>query len=171
MPRIYLIGIISLTAALCLCAGAESSAADAKITSVSFAGNEINPTITIRGTGFGVRPTPNPPYHPPALNHPLCRARPTLPLTRYGYDYGTELFLQDSSQAPAWSAGRYRPSLRELDCIGLQVSKYTPTVIVLRLGAAYPLIPGTPGAYALETGDKYIIGVGSARHSGQVRYG
>jgi hypothetical protein len=171
MLRTCLIGTISLTAALCLCGGAESSATVAKVTSVTFTGNEIKPTITIKGTGFGVQPTPNPPYHPPALDHPLCRAKPPLPLSRYGYDYGSDLFLQDSSQTPAWSAGRYRPSLRELDCIGLLISKYTPTVIVFRLGAAYPLIPGIPGAYALETGDKYVIGVGSARHVGRVRYG
>ena len=58
MLRIYLIGVVSLTAALYFCGGAESIAADATITSVSFAGSEINPTITIKGTGCASRYAP-----------------------------------------------------------------------------------------------------------------
>ena len=171
MIRLRLVGLAVLAAIVGLCLVGVSTAASLSISSVVISGSPAHPVITIEGSGFGSRPALNPAYHPPALTHRLCPAKPVLPLARYGWDYGTHLYLVDSSQHPVWAAGRYRPALGELDCIGLLISKYTPTKIVFRLGAAYPTIPGTPAHYALAAGDKFTVAVNGARYSGVVRYG
>ena len=119
-------------------------AAGPRITSVAFTGNQAHPTITIRGQGLGELPSPRPSYHP--LGHPLCPPKPTLPLARYGFNYGVRLYLEDFTQH--WSAGRYRPSLNELDCIGVIATAFNPTHIVIHLGAAYPRLKTTTGATA-----------------------
>ena len=145
-------------------------AAGPTITAVTFTGGQAHPVITIVGSGFGAQPSPNPSYHPPSLTHPLCPVKPTKPLAAYGFDYGTRLFLVDSTAHPGWAAGRYRPGLRELDCIGFLIEHYTPTKIVYRLGAAYPHVPTAPATYALAAGDSYTVGVNGASFSGKVHY-
>ncbi len=170
MERWRLSGFAVLAALIGLCAVGVSSAASTSISSVVITGTQAKPVITIKGTGFGSQPATNPTYHPPALTHRLCPVKPVAPLAQYGWDYGTRLYLTDGSQHPGWAAGRYRPALGELDCIGLLISKYTPTEIVFRLGAAYPTTPGTPAHYALATGDKFTVGVNGAVFSGVVRY-
>jgi hypothetical protein len=136
----------------------------AKITSVTFTGGESKPTITIHGEHLGGRPRPNPAYVP--LGHPpLCPPSPTKPAAAYGLDYGTKLFLADHTQKPVWSAGRYRPQLNELDCVGLIVVKFTPALVVLRLGAFY-----REAHLRLAAGDAYGLAVNSARFGGHVRY-
>ncbi|MGZ6838620.1 MAG: hypothetical protein ACXVGE_22395, partial [Blastococcus sp.] len=159
MVGLRLVGLALLTALVGLCLVGVSTAASPSISSVVITGSQAHPVITIKGSGFGSRPAPNPAYHPPALTHRLCPAKPVEPLARYGWDFGTHLYLVDSSQHPAWAAGRYRPALGELDCIGLLLSKYTATEIVFRLGAAYPTIPGAPAHYALAAGDEYTVSV------------
>ena len=126
--------------------------------------------ITIAGSGFGTRPSPDPGYHPPSLSHPLCAARPTKPLAQYGFDYGTRLFLQDSTQRPSWAAGRFRPAIGELDCIGLLIKQHSATKVVYQLGAAYPHIPNTRSTWVLASGDTYIVGVNGASSTGKVHY-
>ena len=170
MARWRLSGFAVLMALIGLSLVGVSTAASTSISSVAITGSQAQPVITIRGTGFGSRPAPNPAYHPPALTHRLCPVQPVQPLARYGWDYGTHIYLTDASQHPGWSAGRYRPALGELDCIGLLISKYTPTEIVFRLGAAYPTIPGAPAHYALATGDRFTVSVNGAVFSGVVRY-
>ena len=149
---------------------ASAVAAGPAITSVTFTGSQAHPLITITGSGFGTRPSPNPGYHPPSLSHPLCPARPTKPLAQYGFDYGTRLYLQDSTAHPIWSAGRYRPGIGELDCIGLLIKRYSPTKVIYALGAAYPHIPNTPSTWALAPGDTYTVGVNGASSTGKVHY-
>jgi hypothetical protein len=43
----------------------------------------------------------------------------------------------NTTNAEKYSAGRYRPTLGELDCIGLIVGKPTPSKMTFTLGAAY----------------------------------
>jgi hypothetical protein len=137
----------------------------AAIASVTFTGGDARPTITIHGHGLGTRPRPNPAYAP--VGHPpLCPPQPTKPVKAYGLDYGTSLFLEDRTQSPAWSAGRYRPHQNELDCIGVIVVRFTPSTVVLRLGAFY-----TEGHFQLAEGDGFRVQVNAARYSGRVRYG
>jgi hypothetical protein len=149
---------------VCATAIGASPSSATKITSVTFSGNQARPTITIHGQHLGTRPRPNPAYHP--LGHPpLCPPTPTKPLAAYGFDYGTSLFLADRTQQPAWSAGRYRPQANELDCIGVIVVKFTPGVVVFRLGAFFG-----EGGFKLAPNDAFQIGVNAARFGGRVHY-
>ena len=157
---------VGVTAGLAL--SSSAIAAGPTIMSVTFTGSRAHPVITIVGSGFGARPTPDPGYHP--LSHPLCPVAPTKPLAQYGFDYGTRLFLSDSTQHPVWSAGRYRPGIGELDCIGLLIKRYSPTKIVYQLGAAYPHVATPPATWVLAPGDAYVLGVNGASFSGKVHY-
>lgn len=144
--------------------GAAPSSAT-KITSVAFSGSQARPTITIHGQHLGTRPQPNPAYRP--LGHPpLCPPTPTKALAAYGFDCGTSLFLSDRTQRPAWSAGRYRPQLSELDCIGVIIVKFTPGLVVFRLGAFY-----REGGFKLAPKDAFQVGVNAAPFGGRVHYG
>jgi hypothetical protein len=158
---------VGLLAAAAVFAGFASSATTASptITSVTFAGSEVKPTITIRGQHLGKRPVPDPAYVP--LGHPpLCPPAPSKAPAAYGFDYGTSLFIADKTQQPVWSAGRYRPQLSELDCVGVIIIKFTPSIVVLRLGAFY-----AEGNIKLAANDRFQVGVKSARFSGRVKYG
>src|SRR5262249_7185914 len=113
---------------------ATTTTGRAKITAVKFTGSPANPVVTVHGVNLGARPLPNPSYQP--LGHPpLGPPNATRASSSYGFDYGTNLYLADSTQHPVWSAGRYRPSLNELDCIGVIVIKFTRTLVVFRLDA------------------------------------
>ena len=156
--------VVGLAAAGIAAGSGAAPDAATKITSVSFAGSQTKPTITIHGQHLGTRPQPNPPYHP--LGHPpLCPPTPTKPPAAYGFDYGTSLYIADQTQQPAWSAGRYRPQANELDCIGVIVVKFTPGLVVLRLGAFYG-----EGKFKLAQTDAFQVGVNAARFHGRVRY-
>ena len=106
---------------------------------VIFGGTPAHPGITITGSDLtydrslsATPPVPNPTYTPG--NHPLC----PLKLTGVqGYDYGIRLYLVDKSANPLWAAGRYRPGLRELDCIGIVLEQWTSGAIKFRLGSGY----------------------------------
>jgi hypothetical protein len=157
---VTVVGILAVAGA----AGSDAAtSSEAKITSVAFSGSQARPTITIHGQQLGTRPRPNPAYHP--LGHPpLCPPTPTKPLAAYGFDYGTKLFLADEKQPP-WSAGRYRPQVNELDCIGVVVVKFTPGLVVFRLGAFYG-----EGGFKLAAGDSYRVTVNGSTFRGRVRY-
>lgn len=136
----------------------------ARILSVSFTGTVANPTLTIVGTGFGSRPRPSPPYKPtpPKGTTPPygCTATGNV-----GYDYGTSLWLADLVKAHVWSAGRYRPAINELDCVGLLIVSYTPTKAVFHLGVDYKV-----HHYQLTEGDPYQVAVSGAVKRGIVHY-
>jgi hypothetical protein len=150
-------------AALALGGAANSAPLQTRITAVTFTGSAARPIVTILGTGFGVRPRPAPSYRPtpPAGTAPPygCSTKGNV-----GYDYGTRLWLADLASGRVWSAGRYRPSLNELDCVGLLIVSYTPTKVVYRLGVDY-----TVHHYRLAKGDPYQVGVNGALRRGVVR--
>ena len=146
-------------------AGAQSSApAKAKVTSVTFKNvNGANPQVTIRGSGFGARPAHDPsfPPTPPQGNTPPYGCSET---GKVGWNYGTQLWISITSTThSAWSAGRYRPALNELDCIGLTILRYTGNQVVYRLAAGYK-----EGGYKLIVGDHYVISVKNAKRRGVV---
>jgi hypothetical protein len=165
-PASFVLALLATSAALIFGLDAVAApTAPARIASVAFSGGSAKPTITIRGQHLGTRPLPNPAYNP--LGHPpLCPPSPTKPPSAYGYDYGMSLFIEDRSQEPVWSAGRYRPALNELDCVGVVVVKFTPGLVVLRLGAFY-----REAKLKLAPNDEYTLGVNTARFRGRVRYG
>ena len=146
------------------CAVASAAPEQARITTVSFTGSVANPTVTVVGSGLGSPPRPSPSF-PPA---PPKGAAPPYGCTTaggVGYDYGTRLWLADPAQGRVWSAGRYRPALKELDCVGLVLRSYTATKVVYRLGADYRV-----HRYELAEGDPYQISVNGAVKRGIVHY-
>ena len=144
-------------------AAGGGGAAAATISSVVFTGTTTAPTVTVNGTGLGAMPAPNPTYTPAGTQ--MCPLAP--PPGNQGYDYGTSLFLFDSSRN--WAGGRYRPELNELDCVGLLVSKFTPTQVVFQYGSAYATYQQKDN-YLLAEGDSYQLTVNGANYSGTVHY-
>lgn len=117
------------------------------ISLIIFGGTPTNPDITVRGTDLDYQPyQPVPPKVPSSTpsNQKLC---PVAIKGIPGYDYGQKLFFVDKSAKPEWSAGRYRPALGELDCIGIIVTRYTSGEVVFHFGgyfkqAHYRVNPG-----------------------------
>ena len=143
--------------------GSGSGSGSATISSVVFTGSTMAPTITINGSGFGMQPTPDPTYAPAGTQ--LCPLAP--PAGDQGLDYGTNLYVFDVPRN--WAGGRYRPQLNELDCVGLLISKFTATQVVLQFGAAYAQYQQKDN-YLLAEGDAYQIAVNGASFSGTVHY-
>lgn len=143
-------------------AGGGSSPSGGTITSVVFTGTSDSPTVTINGANLGQMPAANPSYTPEG--HQLC---PVPPSGNQGYDYGTNLYLFNPDRN--WAGGRYRPDLGELDCIGLVVSKFTPSQIVFTLGSAYAQY-GASKNYVLAEGDNFQAAVNGAMLQGKVHY-
>jgi hypothetical protein len=169
--RVVLPAVLVVAAAMLAASFATGATVAARVSGVAFHGPERNPVITVSGVGFGLRPKPNPAYHP--LGHPpLCPTRPTKPLAAYGFDYGTGLYVDDRSQSPPWAAGRYRPQLGELDCIGLIVVSFSAKKVVFRLGAAYrePTSDRASRRYDLAEGDSVTVGVNGAQFTTRVHY-
>src|SRR5690349_14404001 len=124
--------------ALFLAAAACVDAASATtITSLTVRGSASKPIFTITGKGLAV-PKPNPKASP--SNQSLC---PLKIAGNAGFDYGTRFYLLAWAAQPNdtnglfYGMGRYRPSLNELDCIGIVVLTHTPTKITFTPGHAY----------------------------------
>ena len=118
--------------------------------------------MTVSGSGLGSEPSHDPTYTPEGTQ--LC----PLPASgNQGYDYGTSFFLYDANRN--WAGGRYRPSLGELDCIGLLPSKFTPTQVVFQFGSAYAQYQQKDN-YLLAEGDSYQMAINGATFSGAVHY-
>ena len=110
----------------------ERAAAAAAITSVKFSGTPTKPVVTITGRALGI-PAASPKTSP--SNQPLC---PKVIKGNAGLDYGTAFFVSAfQNDKQIWSAGRYRPALNELDCIGIIVLSHTATKVRFTFGAAY----------------------------------
>jgi hypothetical protein len=122
-------GLLVLSAATM--SGATTARASA-VTAVVFSGSPSAPVVTITGRGLSV-PVANPSYSP--SNRPLC---PKVIHGDAGRDFGTSFYLTVYQASTfLYAAGRYRPSLNELDCIGLVVLSAKSTVVRFELGAAY----------------------------------
>jgi hypothetical protein len=111
------------------------------IDKIIFGGTPTNPGITITGSDLtydqylsSAAPPPDPSYAPGG--HPGC---PVQFKGNQGYDYGTRLYFVDKSAKPLWAAGRYRPRLGELDCIGLIVTQWTSGSIQYHFGSFFRL--------------------------------
>lgn len=133
------------------------------ITSVVFTGTTMAPTITVNGSGLGSTPPANPTYAPAGTQ--LCPLPP--PSGDQGLDYGTSLYIFDTPRN--WAGGRYRPELNELDCVGVIITKFTPTQVVFQFGATYAQYQQAHN-YLLAEGDAYQLAVNGATFSGTVHY-
>ena len=104
----------------------------ATITSVKFSGSPTRPVVTVTGHALTI-PAANPKQSP--SSQPMC---PRVIKGNAGFDYGTALRVSAfQNDKQIWSAGRYRPALNELDCIGIIVLSHTPTKVRFTFGAAY----------------------------------
>lgn len=144
---------------------APAALARPRITRVAFKGTVVRPTIVITGSGFGARPAHNPSFEPkpPGGNKSPygCRSGGDV-----GWDYGNNLWLELTPPGEAtWRAGRFRPALKQLDCVGLVGLSYSKTRISFRLGKDY-LVQG----YDLSNGSTFKVGVKGATKTGTVKY-
>jgi streptogramin lyase len=114
------------------------------ISSVSFQGTEASPTIVINGTNFGTEAALGPANPPGCIN-----------LSPTGYDFGTNLWIQDVTAN--WLAGRGQA------CVGLTVVSYSDTQIVLTPGSLY-------SSYGWYPGDSFTMVVLGSSYSGTVAY-
>ena len=115
------------------------------ITAVTYGGSFTSPTITIWGSGFGTRSFLGAPQTPST-----CGGS--------GSDYAGTISLHDSSTSPQNDAGALG------DCIGLVISSYSDSQIVLSPGSTY----GTPGYGPDDFGDSISVNVLGASYSGTV---
>ena len=119
------------------------------------------PSVVVQGNEFRHKPAPNPTGSP--SNQPLC---PVVIKGNAGLDYGTGLYLNDNTGN--FAAGRYHPTLNELDCIGLIVTKVTPTEVDFRPGSAYQQFSPK---YQINNGDAVRSRVNGASKTVHVKYG
>jgi hypothetical protein len=122
--------------AVVLTASAGTLAGKPVIKSVSVSGTPAKPVFTIRGRRLAV-PKPNPKVSP--SNTAGC---PVKINGNAGFDYGTQMYVDAFATATGedkqlYSAGRYRPSLNETDCIGLIVLTHTAKRVKFTFGSAY----------------------------------
>ena len=109
-----------------------AQSAKAVIKSVTFSGTPAKPTVTILGAGLKI-PLADPPGSP--SNTPLC---PKTINGNAGLDFGTGFYLTAfADDKLKYAAGRYRPRVNELDCIGIVVLSHSTTKVQFALGAAY----------------------------------
>lgn len=148
---------------------ARTHAVAASITSLKVSGSSTRPVFTMTGHGLAL-PKPNPAAAP--TNQTLCPLKTT---GNVGYDYGTQFALLAWDAQPAdtnnllYAAGRYRPSLNELDCIGIVVLTHSETRVSFTLGHAYQQYYLTKPR-AIRNGDVVEVVLGAARFATVVRF-
>jgi hypothetical protein len=152
----WLLGVAAVALSAVVSPGAEADVISAvKITSVRITGTAAVPVITVKGSGFGARrPVADPASHPNGQEG--CPAFPVSPpsyIANDGFDYGSgRLYLWDPTAG--WRGGNYVPG-SELDCIGLRVTSWAKTQIVIKPGTAYD-------HPKLEGGHRYILTKGDS---------
>jgi hypothetical protein len=108
------------------------------IRALTVTGGPARPIFTLTGSGLSI-PKPNPKTSP-SNKPPMC---PLIISGKAGRDYGMQFYVLAWSAGPSdnnsfmYAAGRYRPSLGELDCIGLIVLSHTAKKVVFTYGHAY----------------------------------
>jgi hypothetical protein len=123
---------VALSSAVALPATRQARSAQGVIRSVTFGGSPAKPVVTVVGSGLRV-PPPSPSKSP--SNQPLC---PKVINGNAGLDYGTKFYVTAfADDKLKYSAGRYRPALKELDCIGIVVLSKSPARVQFGFGAAY----------------------------------
>jgi hypothetical protein len=149
-------------------AHAGTPTAGPSITRVSFSGTATSPVITITGKALGAKPKPDPNLSPAKAGKKYgaaCNKQPLQGNGKDGFDFGaTALGVGWGTTAPTgYSAGTYVAG-EYLDCIGLVISSYSSTKIVLHPGCQYALYS------QLAAGDKFLVQVKGVTKSGTVTY-
>ncbi|MGH9070575.1 MAG: hypothetical protein ACRDX8_05270 [Acidimicrobiales bacterium] len=126
----------------------------AKVASVTLTGTIAAPQVTVKGTGFGSRPAPNPASAP--QGQAGC---PSAPEAGDGYLYGNKLFFKDPNTKSGFIAGENAGG--QFDCVGLVVDSWSPTALVFGFGNLYDKhIP--MNYYVLAKGDSCTVYVQGA---------
>lgn len=168
VARTTTVALLALSLALVAAASSGARTQAAAITSLTASGSPARPIFTVTGRGLAVPPA-SPATSP--SGQPLCPLKIT---GNAGLDYGTALYLVAWDAQPAddnkqiFAAGRYRPALNELDCIGLVVVAHTPTRLTLALGHAY--VQYRSQYRPIRNGDVVEVVVGGAAFATVVRY-
>ena len=161
-----LVALCGALAALAYSAAPAGAVGTPSISRIVFGGTPGNPTITIQGTDLDYNPShaipPKSPSSTPS-NQPDC---PVKIKGTPGYDYGQRLYFVDKSAKPEWSAGRYRPKIHELDCIGLIVTRYTSGEVVFHFGGFFK-----QNHYRVNPGDFVGVAVNEVGTGVHVKYG
>jgi hypothetical protein len=141
----------------------------AAIRSLTVTGSTARPVFTVSGTGLTI-PPPSPKTSP--SGQPLC---PLKISGNSGLDYGTRFYVivwdgqPADSNAQLYAAGRYRPELNELDCIGIVVLKHSPTRVTFTFGHGYlQYYRGKPGL--IRAGDVVDVVVNGASFATVIRF-
>jgi hypothetical protein len=159
------VALCSLVAAV----AASGRAAAPTITALEVSGSSSRPVFTVTGHGLVV-PAPNPAVSP--SGQPLC---PLKISGNAGLDYGNGLFVIAwaggplDTNAQLYAAGRYRPTLNELDCIGIIVLTHAPGRITFTFGHGYEQYYRSKPRL-IRNGDVVEVGIGSARFATVVRF-
>lgn len=132
--------------------------ASAAISSVTFGGTPSSPVITITGTNLGTQPAPSPANAPDTYIN-QCTSGPT---GNDGFDYGTSLYISDTTGPLHFNAGRYVASgpAAEFDCIGLVVTSFSQTQVTFTLGSYYGVYYNQK--FAFNPGDSTTVAVNGA---------
>jgi hypothetical protein len=163
------VALIAVAASSFVLVAAASSGNKPSITAVKVSGSPSNPVFTVTGHGLSV-PKPNPTTSPSGQQ--LC---PVQISGNAGLDYGNEFFVimwdgqpQDAN-AQLYAAGRYRPALSELDCIGIVVLKHTAERISFTFGHGYQQYYSAKPRF-IHNGDVIEVGIGPARFATVVHF-
>jgi len=132
--------------------GAASAAPVPVITSVTFTGTVSNPTVTVRGHGFGHQPPTGYPN-----NNTSCGT-----YTNNGDAYGADFEFLDVTHV--WSAGAGIPPLTE--CIGIVITKWKPNEVVFGFGSAY----NSFDSWFAAQGDTFTLSIKGSAFTGTVTY-
>ena len=149
-------------AAILAVAGTASAASAATITSVAIDGSVTAPTFVIHGRGFGSS-------LPPAVGSPItsaaCRAEHAP--GDQGGNYGSKLYFVDTtSKFSGGLSGPYEGVADVVDCVGLIITSYSPTRVIVTLGSDDRKHP-----YAVHTGDRITFVVNGAKATVTVKHG
>jgi hypothetical protein len=161
-PLRQAVALIAIATSSLVLLAAASSGTSPSITAVKISGSPSHPVFTVTGHGLTV-PKPNPTKSP--SQQPLC---PLKIKGNAGLDYGNTFFVNMwdgqplGANAQLYAAGRYRPTLNELDCIGIVVLKHTSNRISFTFGRGYEQYYGAKPRF-LHNGDVVEIGIGPAR--------
>lgn len=141
----------------------KSSIGSGKIDSVAFGGGTTDPTVTVTGSGFGAKPSPDP--SSPPSGQQGC---PSAPAVQGEYLYGTNFNFTDQQAATGqsnWTAGQNGNN--QFDCIGVVIDNWTSSKVAFHFGVLYgKQIPDN--AYYLTNGDPFQVVVRGATFSGTV---
>ena len=163
------VALSAVVASSLVLVAAASSANKPSITAVRVSGSPSHPVFTVTGHRLTV-PKPNPKTSP--SGQPLC---PVQISGNAGLDYGNAFFVNmwdgqpQDANAQLYAAGRYRPTLNELDCIGIVVLKHTADRISFTFGHGYQQYYGAKPRF-IHNGDVIEVGIGPARFATVVHF-